>query len=89
MLDGRQSPDLKGFLVSTPFFGGLSDARLDILVSMLSNAGLTPARPSCLKEEPGRSMYVVHAGELGVSKAALQAVSFAWRGWGRVIFLVK
>jgi hypothetical protein len=29
------SPDLKAFLVATPFFGGLSDASLDLLVSML------------------------------------------------------
>ena len=29
------SPDLKAFLLATPFFGGLSDASLDLLVSML------------------------------------------------------
>jgi CRP-like cAMP-binding protein len=29
------SPDLKAFLLATPFFGGLSDASLDPLVSML------------------------------------------------------
>ena len=29
------SPDLKAFLIATPFFGGLSDASLDLLVSML------------------------------------------------------
>ena len=29
------SPDLKAFLVATPFFGGLSDASLDLLISML------------------------------------------------------
>jgi hypothetical protein len=26
------SPDLKAFLLDTPFFGGLSDASLDLLV---------------------------------------------------------
>jgi len=30
------SPDLKAFLVATPFFGGLSDASLDLLISMLA-----------------------------------------------------
>ena len=30
------SPELKAFLVATPFFGGLSDASLDLLVSMLA-----------------------------------------------------
>jgi hypothetical protein len=30
------SPDLKAFLLATPFFGGLSDASLDLLVSMLA-----------------------------------------------------
>ena len=29
------SPDLKAFLVATPFFGGLADTSLDRLVSML------------------------------------------------------
>ena len=29
------SPDLKAFLAATPFFGGLSDASLDLLISML------------------------------------------------------
>ena len=29
------SPDLKAFLLATPFFGGLSDASLDLLIAML------------------------------------------------------
>ena len=37
------SPDLKAFLLATPFFGGLSDASLDPLVSMRSSAASTPA----------------------------------------------
>jgi CRP/FNR family cyclic AMP-dependent transcriptional regulator len=48
------SPDLKAFLIATPFFGGLSDASLDLLVSMLVerrfDVGATvvaEARPSC------------------------------------------
>jgi CRP/FNR family cyclic AMP-dependent transcriptional regulator len=37
------SPDLKEFLLATPFFGGLSDASVDLLVS---SAASTPAPPS-------------------------------------------
>ena len=42
------SLDLKAFLLATPFFGGLSDASLDLLVSMLAerrfDAGATVVR---------------------------------------------
>jgi CRP-like cAMP-binding protein len=62
------SPDLKTFLVSTPFFGGLSDASLDLLVSMLVERRFDVGETVLLEEEPGRSMYIVHAGELAVSK---------------------
>ena len=62
------SPDLKAFLIATPFFGGLSDASLDLLVSMLVerrfDAGITIAAEG----EPGRSMFIVHSGQLRVSK---------------------
>ncbi|MCW2318312.1 Cyclic nucleotide-binding domain-containing protein [Rhodoblastus acidophilus] len=62
------SSDLKTFLVSTPFFGGLSDARLDILVSMLVERRFDAGAIVVSEGEAGRSMYVVHAGKLGVSK---------------------
>jgi CRP-like cAMP-binding protein len=62
------SPDLKTFLVSTPFFGGLSDASLNLLVSMLVERRFDVGEPVILEGEPGRSMYIVHAGELAVSK---------------------
>lgn len=62
------SPDLKAFLVSTPFFGGLSDARLDLLVSMLVESRFDVGATVVSEGEPGRSMYIVHAGELAVSK---------------------
>ena len=29
------SPDLKAFLIATPFFGGISNTSLDLLVSLL------------------------------------------------------
>jgi hypothetical protein len=36
------SPDLKAFFVATPFFGGLSGASLDLLVSMLVERRFEP-----------------------------------------------
>jgi CRP-like cAMP-binding protein len=62
------SPDLKAFLVATPFFGGLSDASLDLLVSMLVERRLDAGATVVAEGEPGRSMYVVHSGELVVSR---------------------
>jgi CRP/FNR family transcriptional regulator, cyclic AMP receptor protein len=62
------SPDMKTFLVATPFFGGLSDASLDLLVSMLVERRFDAGATIVAEGEPGRSMYVVHSGELAVSK---------------------
>src|SRR6516162_1900288 len=61
------STDLKAFLVATPFFGGLSDASLDILVSMLVERRFDVGATIVAEGEPGRSMYIVHSGELVVS----------------------
>ncbi|WP_296710468.1 cyclic nucleotide-binding domain-containing protein [Rhodoblastus sp.] len=62
------SPDLKAFLVATPFFGGLSDARLDLLVSMLVERRFDVGATVVSEGEPGRSMYIVYRGALAVSK---------------------
>src|SRR6516164_8943291 len=62
------STDLKAFLVATPFFGGLSDASLDILVSMLVERRFDVGATIVTEGEPGRSMFIVHSGELVVSK---------------------
>jgi CRP/FNR family cyclic AMP-dependent transcriptional regulator len=62
------SPPLKAFLTSTPFFGGVSDASLDILISMLVERQFGAGATVVSEGEPGRSMYIVHAGELAVSK---------------------
>jgi CRP-like cAMP-binding protein len=62
------SPDLKSFLVSTPFFGGLADASLDLLISMLVERRFDVGATIVSEGEPGRSMYIVRAGELAVSK---------------------
>ncbi len=62
------SSDLKAFLLATPFFGGLSDASLDLLVSMLVERRFDAGATVVAEGEPGRSMFVVHSGELTVSK---------------------
>jgi CRP/FNR family transcriptional regulator, cyclic AMP receptor protein len=62
------SPDLKAFLVATPFFGGLSDASLDLLVSMLVERRFDAGVTIVAEGEPGRSLFVVLSGELVVSK---------------------
>ena len=61
-------PDLKAFLVATPFFGGLSDASLDLLVSMLAERRFDAGATVVAEGEPGRSMFIVHSGELAVNK---------------------
>jgi CRP/FNR family cyclic AMP-dependent transcriptional regulator len=64
------SPDLKAFLLATPFFGGLSDASLDLLVSMLVERRFDAGAAVFAEGEPGRSMFIVHSGQLVVSKQA-------------------
>ena len=59
------SPDLKALLVATPFFGGLLDASLDLLISMLVERRFDVGATVVAEGEPGRSMYIVHSGELG------------------------
>jgi CRP/FNR family cyclic AMP-dependent transcriptional regulator len=62
------SPDLKVFLLGTPFFGGLSDASLDLFVSMLVERRFDVGAAVVAEGEPGRSMFVIHSGELVVSR---------------------
>src|SRR5258708_39077155 len=62
------SPDLKAFLLATPFFGGLSDASLDLLASMLVERRFDVGATVVAEGEPGRSMFIVHSGELVVCK---------------------
>ena len=64
------SPDLKAFLVATPFFGGLPDASLDLLISMLAERHFDAGAMVMTEGEPGRSMFIVHSGQLAVSKLA-------------------
>ena len=62
------SPDLKAFLLATPFFGGLSDASLDRLISMLVERRCDAGATIVAEGEPGRSMFIVLSGDLVVSK---------------------
>src|SRR3984893_16467489 len=62
------SPDLKASLVATPFFAVLSDASLDLLISMLVERRFEVGATVVAEGEPGRSMFIVHSGELVVSK---------------------
>jgi CRP-like cAMP-binding protein len=65
------SPDLKAFLLATPFFGGLSDASLDLLLSMLVERRFDVGATVVAEGEQGRSMFIVRSGELGVSKRSV------------------
>ena len=76
------SPDLKAFLVATPFFGGLADASLDLLISMLVERRFDVGATVVAEGEPGRSMYVVHSGELVVSKLGQSGRSIRVTGLG-------
>jgi CRP/FNR family transcriptional regulator, cyclic AMP receptor protein len=62
------SPDLKAFLIATPFFGGLSSTSLDLLVSLLIERRFDVGATIVAEGEPGRSMFVVHSGRLVVNK---------------------
>ena len=62
------SPDLNAFLLATPFFGGLSEASLDRLVSMLVERRFDSGAPVVIEGAPGRSMFIVHSGVLVVSR---------------------
>ncbi len=76
------SPDLKAFLIATPFFAGLSDANLDLLVSMLVEHRLDAGATVVTEGETGRSMYVVQTGELSVSKLGDSGRSIRVAGLG-------
>lgn len=76
------SPDLKAFLVATPFFGGLPDASLDLLFSMLVERRFDAGATVVAEGEPGRSMFVVHSGELVVSRLGNSARAIRMTGLG-------
>jgi CRP/FNR family transcriptional regulator, cyclic AMP receptor protein len=63
------SPDLKAFLLATPFFGGLSDASLDLLIPMLVERRFEAGATIVSEGDAGRSLFIVHSGRLVVSRA--------------------
>ena len=62
------TPELKAFLLASSFFGGLSDASLEILVAMLAERRVDAGATVVAEGEPGRSMFIVRSGHLAVSK---------------------
>jgi CRP/FNR family transcriptional regulator, cyclic AMP receptor protein len=58
----ESSPDLKAFLLATPFFGGFTDASLDLLISMLVERSFDVGATVVAEGEPGRSMFIVKSG---------------------------
>ena len=62
------APDLKAFLLATPFFGGLPESSLDLLISMLAERRFDAGSAVVAEGEPGRSMFIVKSGRLAVSK---------------------
>jgi CRP/FNR family transcriptional regulator, cyclic AMP receptor protein len=62
------SPDLKAFFLSTPFFGGLSGASLDLIVSMLVECRFEAGATVVAEGDQGHSMFIVHSGQLAVRK---------------------
>lgn len=61
---GESAQALTEFLVHTPFFGGLEDASLDLLVTMLVERTY-PAGTAVFREgDTGRSMYVITSGRI-------------------------
>src|SRR3954470_6914701 len=63
-------PDLKAFLLATPFFGGIPDQSLDLLMSMLVECRFDTGATVVTEGEPGRSLFIVKSGRLAVSKRA-------------------
>lgn len=64
------APEMEAFLLATPFFGGLSDTGLDLLMSMLVECRFEAGATVVAEGEPGRSMFIVRSGRLAVSKRA-------------------
>ncbi|MBR0954077.1 Crp/Fnr family transcriptional regulator [Bradyrhizobium canariense] len=64
------APDMKAFLLATPFFGGLTDPSLDLLSSMLVERSFDVGATVVAEGEPGRSLFIVKSGRLAVSKRA-------------------
>ena len=69
--------ELKEFLTRTPFFGGLPPETLDRLVDMLVERSFPKGSAVFREGDQGRSMYVVHSGELLANQAGDRAAPCA------------
>lgn len=63
------TPALKLFFSGIPIFGGLEDATLNRVVTMLDLQRYSANTVVCREGEMGRTMYVVGEGEVVVSRA--------------------
>src|SRR6185436_17087632 len=61
--------ELTEFLLRTPFFGGLSDPAMNLLAGMLTERSYKAGAQVFQQGDQGRSMYVVHSGELVANQA--------------------
>jgi CRP-like cAMP-binding protein len=66
----RDSPELRTFLSDIAIFGGLTEQTLGRIIAMLEEQQFPVGATVCNEGEPGRSMYVVGAGEVVVCRRA-------------------
>jgi CRP-like cAMP-binding protein len=57
---------LKEFLVATPFFGGLQEGALGRVMAMMAERTFEAGSTVFKEGESGRSMYIIHRGDLVV-----------------------
>jgi CRP-like cAMP-binding protein len=65
---GPEANALKEFLTATPFFGGLSEAAMDRVTAMLVPREVPAGTRVFTEGDTGCSMYVVHHGDLLVTR---------------------
>jgi CRP-like cAMP-binding protein len=59
---------LREFLAATPFFGGLDDEKLDLVITMLVRREFAVDSVIFAEGDQGRSMYIIESGDLLVCK---------------------
>lgn len=63
-----QPDDALKFLPSIALFGGLQEATLNRIISMLQEHRLEPGQAVCKQGDVGRSMFLVRSGEVVVTR---------------------
>jgi CRP/FNR family transcriptional regulator, cyclic AMP receptor protein len=76
------STDLKAFLSPRLSLAASQTRSLDLLISMLVERRFDAGATVVAEGEPGRSMYIVHSGELVVSKRGDSGRVIRMRGLG-------